>query len=88
MVKNPSASMADLVAVTKIGRQGTIRKMLGKIRQAMNSPDRSRLLAGLDLVFTDGNGESAEIGVPRKAFLQNEPAEGDQARNEENRSKR
>lgn len=51
LLENPSASTTELSAVTGIRREGTVRRMAGKIRQAATSSERSVLLAGLDQVF-------------------------------------
>jgi hypothetical protein len=50
-ITNPRASVVEIAAATEVRRQGTIRVMLMKIRQALGSPHRTRLLAGLDQVL-------------------------------------
>ncbi len=49
--RNPQASLVELQAATKLGRQGTVRRMAQKIRAAQNSPNRTQLLAGLDMTL-------------------------------------
>jgi hypothetical protein len=63
---NPSSSTAELSAVTGIRRQGTVRRMASQVRQAMNSPERTALLAGLDRVFGESAHHPAEISDPKK----------------------
>ncbi len=55
LIGNPNVSTAELMAQTGICREGTVRKMAGEIRQAVNTPDARRLLAGLDHVFGEGS---------------------------------
>jgi hypothetical protein len=63
---NPSLSTTELSAASGIRREGTVRRMASQIREAMNSPQRSVLLAGLDQVFGVPARHPAEISVPKK----------------------
>jgi hypothetical protein len=51
LINKPDVPMAELAAAANVVRMGTIRSMARKIRQALNSPDASRRLAGLDTVL-------------------------------------
>ena len=69
LLVNPSASTAELSLVMGIRRAGTVRRIAEKIRQALSSPQKTVLLAGLDQVF--GAEVRAEQDVLENAFLQN-----------------
>ena len=79
---NPKTSTAEVMAATGVSRKGTIRKMVGRIGQAMASPAASHRLAGLDVMFHSSGQDPAEIRVREKFFLQNELTSGDQRNNE------
>ena len=66
LLKDPMMSTMELSVVTGIRRHGTVRRMAGKIRRAMDSPQRSDLLARLDQVFHVSASCSAEPSVRRK----------------------
>ncbi len=51
LLNNPAASTAELAAATDIRREATVRHVARQVRQAMNSSQRSSLLAGLDRVL-------------------------------------
>jgi hypothetical protein len=63
VLSSPSASTADLIEATGIRREGTVRRMAGQIRQAMNSSQWSVLLVGLDRVFGAPACDPAEPSV-------------------------
>ena len=66
LLKDPTVSTTELSVATGIRRHGTVRRMAGKIRRAMDSSQRSDLLAGLDQVFRVSAAHSAEPSVRRK----------------------
>ena len=51
LVRKRDATTGELERATGIHRQGTLLKMARRIRQALNAPEASELLAGLDEVF-------------------------------------
>lgn len=51
VLQEPDTSLTTLAEVTKISRTGTLRRMVGKIRAAIDSGQTSLLLAGLDGVL-------------------------------------
>lgn len=63
----------ELARRLHIRRLATVRSLVKKIVAASTSPHRSRLLAGLDCVFSVGPPEAAvpEIGVLTGPFLEN-----------------
>lgn len=63
LLRNESVSTADLSVATGIRRKGTVRRMAGRIRPAMKSPERSSLLAGLDRIFGAQGSGRAEPSV-------------------------
>lgn len=63
LLQNPAASTAELATASGIRRAGTVRRMATRIRQAMNCPERSALLAGLDRLLGAANDSPAEPSV-------------------------
>ena len=51
VLMDPTVSTAELGKATEVHREGTIRRIAKRIREAMASPDASRRLVGLDRVF-------------------------------------
>jgi hypothetical protein len=48
VIRQPDVSLATLAERTGIRRRQTLRRMVNAVRQAMDSPDSGRRLAGLD----------------------------------------
>lgn len=70
LLESPSASTAEISAAIGVRREGTVRRIARKIRQATSSAQRSVLLAGLDQVF--GAEVCAEQDVCENKIMQNE----------------
>ncbi|MCH8830596.1 MAG: transposase [Planctomycetes bacterium] len=58
ILMNPTVSTAELGKATGIDREGTIRRIARRIREAMALPDASTRLMGLDRVFLQPRKES------------------------------
>lgn len=58
ILRNPDASTAEVAEATGIHREGTIRRIARRIREAMTLPDASTQLMGLDRVIPQPRKES------------------------------
>ena len=59
----PMACAAQAQANLGLRRRGTVRKVVGKVRSALERDDRDRLLAGLPEFFRDFAGPEASVSV-------------------------
>jgi hypothetical protein len=83
LIEDPARTPAALAAATGHQRRGTLRRVSQKVRDALRSPRKTELLAGLDKVFEAGDQSLAEsraqnfyVSAKRTPPLAERPAAG------------